>query len=94
MAPTPRSTSPRTAPAYLSSALDSAIGIAAGLHTALALPQEGFAAGLAHGLATSNLFSDDVVAGHGFGGPAPDPGSSPGLGVEVDPTALERLEIR
>ena len=84
----------RTIPAYLSSALDSAIGVAAGLHTALALPSTGFAAGLAHGLATSSLFADDVAADHGFGGPAPDPGSSPGLGVDVDPAALERLAIR
>ncbi len=80
-------------PAYMSSALDSAIGVAAGLHTALALPASGFAAGLAHGLATSSLFADDVATDHGFGGPAPDPGSSPGLGIDVDPEALERLAI-
>lgn len=77
-------------PAYLSSALDSAIGIAAAAHTALALPTTG----LAHGLATSSLFADDVVAGGRFGGPRLDPGSSPGLGVDVDPAALERLAIR
>lgn len=77
-------------PAYLSSALDSAIGIAAAAHTALALPPAGFA----HGLATSSLFADDVVAGGRFGGPLLDPGSSPGLGVEVDAAALERLAIR
>lgn len=84
----------RTVPAYLSSALDSAIGVAAGIHTALALPSHDFSAGLAHGLATSSLFADDVAADHAFGGPAPDPGSSPGLGIEVDPAALERLAIR
>lgn len=81
-------------PSYLSSALDSAIGVAAGLHTALALPAGGFAAGLAHGLATSSLFADDVTPSHGLGGPAPDPGSSPGLGIDVDPAALRRLAIR
>lgn len=81
-------------PAYLSSALDSAIGIAAAAHTALALPASGFAAGLAHGLATSSLFADDVAADDRLGGPLLDPGSSPGLGVEVDAAALERLAIR
>lgn len=83
----------RLTPAYLSSALDSAIGIAAAAHTALALPTEGFAAGLAHGLATSRLFSDDVASAEGLGGPTLHPRSSPGLGVEVDPEALERLAI-
>ena len=82
------------APAYLSSALDSPLGIAAALHAAQALPASGFAAGLAHGLATSSLFADNLAAEAKLGGPeiAPPPGA--GLGVEIDDDALRRLSIR
>lgn len=80
-------------PCYLSSALDSALGIAAALHTAQALPASGFAAGRAHGLATSSLFAADVAAGAPLAGPAIAPPDGPGLGVEVDGGALERLRI-
>ena len=49
-------------PIYLSSALDGPLGIAAAAHAAQALPFEGPAAGLAHGLATQLLFSATIAA--------------------------------
>lgn len=81
-------------PAYLSSALDSALGIAAAAHTAQALSLHGFAAGLAHGLATSGLFTDNVADDGALRGPEIEPGDAPGLGVDVDPSAIERLRLR
>lgn len=80
-------------PCYLSSALDSALGIAAAVHTAQALPTTGFAAGRAHGLATAPLFADDIADTAAFAGPTIAPPDGPGLGVEVDDAALERLRI-
>ena len=81
-------------PAYLSSALDSAIGIAAAAHTAAALHADGFAAGLAHGLATSPLFADNVGDDGPLTGPEIELGSAPGLGIEVDRDAIERLRLK
>ncbi len=81
------------APAYLSSALDSVIGIAAAAHTAQAMARRDFASGLAHGLATSQLFADNVCDDGPFSGPAIDVGQRPGLGIEVDETAIERLRL-
>jgi len=81
-------------PAYLSSALDSPLGIAAAVHTSQAMPAGGFAAGLAQGLATSDLFADNIADATGLAGPAIEAPVSPGLGVEVDPDAVERLRIR
>src|SRR5207244_12157978 len=49
-------------PTYLTSALDGPLGIAAAAHAAQALPREGPASGLAHGLATQLLFADTVAA--------------------------------
>lgn len=80
-------------PAYLSSALDSVIGIAAAAHVAAAMRHDGFAAGLAHGLATSPLFADNVADDGPFTGPEIELGPAPGLGVEVDRDALERLRL-
>jgi L-alanine-DL-glutamate epimerase-like enolase superfamily enzyme len=82
------------APAYLSSALDSPLGIAAAVHTAQALPGRGFAAGLAHGLATSGLFSDNIAEDGALRGPSIQPPAGPGLGVEIDDDALRRLSLR
>jgi L-alanine-DL-glutamate epimerase-like enolase superfamily enzyme len=81
------------APAYLSSALDSPLGIAAAVHTAQALPARGFATGLAHGLATSGLFSDNLADDAAMRGPEISPPPGPGLGVEIDDDALRRLSI-
>lgn len=83
-----------TLPSYLSSALDSPLGIAAAAHTVGALPGGGFVADLAHGLATSGLFADNVADDEPFRGPAIDLSDAPGLGVEIDEAAVERLRIR
>ena len=98
----PRSAGPHAAlaiaadplPSYLSSALDSALGIAAAAHTVQAMPARGFAAGLAHGLATSTLFADNVADDGPYSGPEIEAGAAPGLGVEVDEAAIERLRLR
>jgi L-alanine-DL-glutamate epimerase-like enolase superfamily enzyme len=79
-------------PSYLSSALDSPLGIAAAAHAAQVLPARGFAAGLAHGLATSGLFADNVADDDDLGGPEIVP-AGPGLGVEIDDDALRRLAL-
>lgn len=81
-------------PAYLSSALDSAVGIAAAAHCVQAMFPRQFAAGLAHGLATSSLFADDVADAAHLKGPVIELGEEPGLGIEVDPDAVERLRLR
>ena len=81
-------------PAYLSSALDSAVGIAAAAHAAQVLPAREFAAGLAHGLATSDLFTDNVADTAQLNGPILTLDDQPGLGLEVDEDAIERLRLR
>jgi o-succinylbenzoate synthase len=84
----------RALPIYLSSALDGPLGIAAAAHAVQVLPATGPAAGLAHGLATQLLFKRTVakrectVAGGLLSLP-----DGPGLGVELDPDALERARI-
>jgi L-Ala-D/L-Glu epimerase / N-acetyl-D-glutamate racemase len=79
-------------PVYLSSALDGPIGIAAAGHLALALGAG--EAGVAHGLATQLLFRETTAAR----GPELHEGhlhlpDGPGLGVELDEEAVERLRI-
>ena len=81
-------------PAYLSSALDSAVGIAAAAQAAQVLSARQFAAGLAHGLATSVLFTDNVADTAHLNGPSLTLDDRPGLGVEVDEDAIERLRLR
>ena len=81
-------------PAYLSSALDGPIGIAAAAHLAQALPSQGFAAGLAHGLATTPLFAVEpatIAATLEGGALRPPPG--PGFGVVLDTALTETLRI-
>jgi len=79
-------------PVYVSSALDGPVGIAAAGHFALALGEGD--AGLAHGLATQLLFDEAIATT----GPSIDDGDlhlpqGPGLGVEIDEKALDRLRI-
>jgi muconate cycloisomerase len=68
-------------PIYLSSALDGPVGIAAAVHAALAIED----AGVAHGLATAQLFTDTIAARECVLNDdllsAPE---GPGLGVEID----------
>jgi muconate cycloisomerase len=78
-------------PVYLSSALDGPVGIAAAAICATRLPRD---AGVAHGLATQLLFSETIAAQ----GPEVRDGMlhlppGPGLGVELDEAALERLRL-
>lgn len=80
-------------PSYLSSALDGPLGIAAALHAAQALPREGFAIGLAHGLGTLEMFASTYAPHEGLYGPSLLPPDAPGLGVEVDAERLEELRI-
>jgi L-alanine-DL-glutamate epimerase-like enolase superfamily enzyme len=77
-------------PTYLSSALDGPVGIAAAAHLAQVLPTTGPAAGLAHGLASAELFDGTIAS---VGCDVVDaqllPSDAPGLGVEIDERALE-----
>jgi o-succinylbenzoate synthase len=81
-------------PIYLSSALDGPVGIAAAAHAAQALPFEGPAAGLAHGLATQLLFSETIASREcAIEGDRLLPPSGPGLGIELDEEALAAHRI-
>jgi o-succinylbenzoate synthase len=81
-------------PVYLSSALDGPLGIAAAAHAAQALPFEGVAAGLAHGLATQLLFAETVASVEcELSDGRLRPPAGPGLGVEIDEQALARLQM-
>ncbi len=81
-------------PAYLSSALDGPIGIAAAAHLAQALPRSGLAAGLAHGLATAQLFAVEpaTIAARLEGGFLIPP-AGPGFGVVIDDAAIDDVRI-
>jgi L-Ala-D/L-Glu epimerase len=81
-------------PTYLSSALDGPVGIAAAAHAVQAIYRNADDPGLAHGLATQELFAGTVAArecelrdGH-LHLPEGD-----GLGVELDEDALKRRRI-
>jgi L-alanine-DL-glutamate epimerase-like enolase superfamily enzyme len=77
-------------PAYVSSALDGPVGIAAGAQVALSLADHPERLELAHGLATQRLFAETIAAVEcevRAGMLHPPPG--PGLGVDIDEEALE-----
>jgi L-Ala-D/L-Glu epimerase / N-acetyl-D-glutamate racemase len=77
-------------PVYLSSALDGPVGIAAAVHTAQALPHSG----LAHGLATLELFRQEVATRpFELVNGALEPGDAPGFGVEINGNALAAARI-
>ena len=81
-------------PVYLSSALDGPVGIAAAAHAAQALYRDHEDPGLAHGLATQELFAGTIASvacelREGFLH-LPE---GPGLGVEIDEQALERHRL-
>jgi O-succinylbenzoate synthase len=78
----------RELPAYLSSALDGPVGIAAGALLAAELGEPDQQP-RAHGLATQRLFAADVAAvGPTLEGDLLQVPSGPGLGVEIDEDAL------
>jgi o-succinylbenzoate synthase len=83
-------------PAYLSSALDGPVGIAAAAQVAATLGEaaDGQGLDLAHGLATQRLFASTVASvecelHEGM----LHPPTGPGLGVEIDEAALEAHRI-
>jgi o-succinylbenzoate synthase len=79
-------------PAYLTSALDGPVGIAAAAQVAQSLGDLGRAAGesLAHGLATQRLFASTVASVEcELRGDMLHPPDGPGLGVEIDEEALQ-----
>ena len=83
-------------PAYITSALDGPVGIAAGAQTALSLAETGHPERphLAHGLATQRLFAATIAAVEcevRDGMLHLPPG--PGLGVEIDEEALQARRI-
>jgi o-succinylbenzoate synthase len=81
-------------PAYLSSALDGPVGIAAAAHTAQALYRGRPDPGLAHGLATQLLFAE-TIAGREctLADGLLEPPAGPGLGVELEEAALARARL-
>ena len=82
-------------PAYLSSALDGPVGIAAAAQVVETLSEAGGGGlDLAHGLATQRLFSSTVATvGCELRGEMLHPPGGPGLGVEIDEAALEAHRI-
>jgi L-alanine-DL-glutamate epimerase-like enolase superfamily enzyme len=81
-------------PTYLSSSLDGPVGIAAAGHAAEALYRDREDPGLAHGLATQELFDGSIasVECEVRDGLLHLP-EGPGLGVEIDQRALERHRL-
>jgi len=83
-------------PAYVSSALDGPVGIAAAAQVAQTLSEGRGSNGaeLAHGLATQRLFSSTVAAVEcELRGGMLHPPDGPGLGVEIDEAALKAHRI-
>lgn len=81
-------------PAYVSSALDGPVGIAAGAQVALSLAEHPERLELAHGLATQRLFAETIATVEcelRDGMLHLPPG--PGLGVEIDEEALQAHRI-
>lgn len=79
-------------PAYVSSALDGPVGIAAAAQVAATLGEAAVGGGpnLAHGLATQRLFASTIAAAEcELRGEMLHPPSGPGLGVEIDEQALQ-----
>ena len=81
-------------PLYLSSALDGPVGIAAAGHLATTMPAEGPTGPVFHGLATASLFDGTIatVEARMDGEILRLPGG-PGIGVELDHSALERFRL-
>jgi o-succinylbenzoate synthase len=83
-------------PAYVTSALDGPVGIAAAAQVAATLSGAGErpGTGLAHGLATQRLFAATVAAaGPELRGDMLHVPHGPGLGVEIDEQALARHRL-
>ncbi len=81
-------------PTYLSSALDGPVGIAAAAHAAQAIYRTAEDPGLAHGLATQELFASTIASRECSvrEGLLHLP-EGPGLGVELDESAVEHHSL-
>jgi O-succinylbenzoate synthase len=77
-----------TIPSYLSSSLEGPVGIAAAAHAVQALGTRGGDAGVAHGLATEQLFSASIGRGARAEADRLILDERPGLGVQIDEDAL------
>lgn len=75
----------------VSTLFETGVGLAAALHLAATLPDDG----RAHGLATADLLVSDLLDEPLaiVDGRMPVP-TGPGLGVDLDPTAVERFRVR
>ena len=85
-----RDAAERGVPCIVTTTFDSGVGVAAALHLAAAVPSVGALPDPAHGLATADHLAADIVAAP----PLPHRGAldvpaRPGLGVELDPDALD-----
>jgi len=83
-------------PAYMTSALDGPVGIAAAAQVAATLSEadERPGTGLAHGLATQRLFASEIASvGPELRGDLLHLPQGPGLGVEIDEKALARHRL-
>lgn len=81
-------------PVYLSSALDGPVGIAAAAHVAQTLPEDGPLSNIAQGLATERLFDGTIASsGAALEGDLLIVPPGPGLGVEIDESALDRFRL-
>lgn len=83
-------------PAYISSALDGPVGIAAAAEVAATLRETaiGGRPDLAHGLATQRLFASTIASVESrLEGDMLHPPEGPGLGVEIDEAALDAHRI-
>ncbi|HET7053734.1 MAG TPA: mandelate racemase/muconate lactonizing enzyme family protein [Solirubrobacterales bacterium] len=83
-------------PAYMTSALDGPVGIAAAAQVAQSLGDLGRTAGesLAHGLATQRLFAATIASVEcRLEGDMLHPPPGPGLGVEIDEDALQAQRL-
>ena len=85
-----RDAAEQSVPCIVTTTFDSSIGIAAALHLAAAVPSVDALPDPAHGLATADHLATDIVTHppRPHGG-ALDVPARPGLGVELDPQALE-----
>lgn len=81
-------------PTYMSSALDGPVGIAAAGHVAMTLPEIGPTGPTYHGLATLGLFEGTIAAvGPEMVGETLALPSGPGIGVELDESALAAFRL-
>ncbi len=85
-----REAAERGVPCIVTTTFDSGIGVAAALHLAAAVPSVDALPDAAHGLATADHLAADIVAEppRPHGGTLDVP-ARPGLGVDLDPGALE-----